>query len=162
MKELKLIIAQDLNGGIGYNNKLPWCDKEEIELFKRLTMNHMLIMGRKTYDSLPRTTLKNRTIIVVTRSPEYYNDKPVITAISPQKALDISRSISDKPIFVCGGKQVYEALLPQVTTICRSVFRRTYPCDTYVDLNLKQFNREGGEKFKNFDYALYTNKDIFI
>lgn len=162
MKELKLIVAQDINGGIGLDNKLPWCDKEEINLFKRLTMNSMLIMGRKTYESLPKKTLKDRTIVVVTRSPEQYKDKPVIAAISPQKALDVSRSISDKPIFVCGGKQVYEALLPQVTIIYRSVFRRSYPCDTYVDLNLNQFDREGGEKFKHFDFAVYSNKNIFV
>ena len=67
---MKLILACDPNGGIGYQNRLPWTNiRGDLPRFKRLTEGHPVIMGRNTWDSLPKKPLPNRINIVVTSRP---------------------------------------------------------------------------------------------
>ena len=66
--EIHLIWAQDLNGGIGKDGKLPWHISEDLKNFKKITSNHPVIMGRKTWDSLPIKPLPNRRNIILSNS----------------------------------------------------------------------------------------------
>ena len=63
--EVHLIWAQDKNGGIGKNNMLPWHISEDLINFKKITSNHTIIMGRRTWESLPKKPLPNRRNIVL-------------------------------------------------------------------------------------------------
>ena len=67
---IKLIVAVDSNYGMGYNNDLLFRIKEDLQRFRELTTGHFVVMGRKTYESLPRP-LPERTNVVVTRNPDY-------------------------------------------------------------------------------------------
>ena len=67
---LSMIVAAGENGVIGSNGDLPWHISADLKRFKRLTMGHHLIMGRKTFDSIGRC-LPGRTTIIITRNPEY-------------------------------------------------------------------------------------------
>ena len=66
--EIHLIWAQDKNGGIGKDGKLPWHISEDLKNFKKITSNHPVIMGRKTWDSLPIKPLPNRRNIILSNS----------------------------------------------------------------------------------------------
>lgn len=66
----KVVIASNLNGVIGRNNKLPWASKEDLEHFKALTLGHNIVMGRKTFESLGRL-LPNRYHVVVSNNVAY-------------------------------------------------------------------------------------------
>ena len=66
--DIHLIWAQDENGGIGQNGKLPWHISEDLKNFKSLTLNSTIIMGRKTWDSLPIKPLPNRKNIILSRN----------------------------------------------------------------------------------------------
>ena len=68
--EIHLIWAQDQNGGIGQNGKLPWHISEDLKNFKSLTINSTIIMGRKTWDSLPIKPLPNRKNIILSRKKQ--------------------------------------------------------------------------------------------
>ena len=66
-KSITLIAAVSKNNGIGLNNKLLWYNKDDLKRFKELTIGHSIIMGRKTFESLPNGALPNRKNIVLTR-----------------------------------------------------------------------------------------------
>ena len=66
--DIHLIWAQDENGGIGQDGKLPWHISEDLKNFKALTLNSTIIMGRKTWDSLPIKPLPNRKNIILSRT----------------------------------------------------------------------------------------------
>ena len=68
--EIHLIWAQDYDGGIGKNGQLPWYIPEDLKNFKKITLDSTIIMGRKTWDSLPFKPLPNRRNIVISRNPE--------------------------------------------------------------------------------------------
>jgi len=102
---IHIIWAQDNNGGIGKNNSLPWHISEDLINFKKITLNHTIIMGRKTWESLPKRPLPNRRNIVLSSNNidnvECYSS--INTCIESLK----KDKISD--IFVIGGKMIYDS-----------------------------------------------------
>ena len=107
-RPLIAIAAVARNRGIGLHNKLPWRIPEDFAFFKATTMGHVLLMGRKTYESIGRP-LPGRTTIVVTRDPRW-SAEGVEVAHSLDEALDRARSLDDE-VFLVGGAQVYAAAL---------------------------------------------------
>jgi dihydrofolate reductase len=106
-----ILAAVARNGVIGVDGGLPWHLPDELALFKELTLGHVLVMGRKTYESVGRP-LPGRTTVVVTRQPDWDPAvKGVLRAGSVPEALRAAREIDDG-VFVVGGAQVYEAALP--------------------------------------------------
>jgi dihydrofolate reductase len=69
---MELITALDIDGIIGLDNNLPWHVPEDLAFFKNMTQGHVVIMGRKTFESLPNGPLKNRINIVITRNSSHY------------------------------------------------------------------------------------------
>lgn len=105
---LSLIAAMARNRVIGLHNRLPWRLPADMKRFRELTTGHAIIMGRKTFDSLPRP-LPNRTNIVVTRDREYRPDGATVVH-SIEDA--IARAGADREVFVIGGEQIYRQTLP--------------------------------------------------
>ena len=101
------IAAVARNGVIGSGNDIPWRIPADWARFKALTTGHVLIMGRKTYDSIGRP-LPGRTTIVVTRDPAWRADGVIVVA-DPEAAFDQAFALAPTKVFVAGGGQVYAA-----------------------------------------------------
>ena len=102
--EIHLIWAQDKHGGIGKNGKLPWHVSEDLQNFKKITINSHVIMGRKTWDSLPVKPLPKRKNIVLSRGKK----TNVETFDSYKKCLKKLNNKSIDKIFIIGGRSIYE------------------------------------------------------
>jgi dihydrofolate reductase len=99
------------NGVIGADGGLPWHLPDELALFKETTLGHVLVMGRRTYESVGGP-LPGRTTIVVTRQPDWQVDaQQVVRAGNVQQALETAASLDDE-VFVVGGAQIYYDALP--------------------------------------------------
>ncbi len=106
---LTLIAARSRNGAIGKGNTIPWHAPEDLAFFMRETIGGAVIMGRNTWDSLPRAPLPRRTNIVVTTRP--FEGDAVATTL--EGALDTARDAGHGRIYGIGGQRIYEALLPR-------------------------------------------------
>jgi len=104
-----LLAAVARNGVIGVDGGLPWHLPDELALFKELTLGHVLVMGRRTFESVGRP-LPGRTTVVVTRRPDW-EAEGVLRAGSVNEALALAREVDDE-VFVVGGAQVYAEALP--------------------------------------------------
>lgn len=122
---LVLIAAVAANGVIGAANRLPWRLAEDLQRFRALTMGHAVIMGRKTWESLPRA-LPGRQNIVVTRQPGY-SARNAEVARSLEAALALVRLAP--PVFCIGGGELYRAALPRATTLQLTEIARDFPGD---------------------------------
>lgn len=117
-QEINIIVAFDENMGIGKDDKLLWNLGDDMKHFKNTTNGHTVIMGRKTYESIPKKfrPLPNRVNIVITRNPDY-EDEGAIVVNSPEKAIEKAKEFADKVIFITGGGEIYKAFLNQVDKI---------------------------------------------
>jgi len=106
-----LVAAVAANGVIGHDGGLPWQLPGDLPRVKQLTMGHVLVMGRRTYDSIGRP-LPGRTTVVVTRQPDWAVEG-VRTASSVEQALETARQIDDE-VFVLGGAEIYAGAMPYV------------------------------------------------
>ena len=104
-----ILAAVARNGVIGMEGGLPWHLPDELQLFKELTLGHVLVMGRRTYESVGRP-LPGRTTVVVTRRPGWESEG-ALRAETVEEALAMASEIDDE-VFVVGGTRVYEAALP--------------------------------------------------
>lgn len=111
--ELNIIVASGRDGAIGLDGALIWRIPADLRRFKALTMGHPVIMGRKTWESLPKRPLPGRRNIVVTRRADYEAPGAEVAA-SPEEAVALAGS---EGAFVIGGAQLYDALFPSATRI---------------------------------------------
>lgn len=116
---INLIWAQSTNGIIGQDGTMPWHLPEDLAHFRALTLSHPVIMGRKTWDSLPERfrPLPKRTNIVVTRQADWAPHHPAVrradsvaAALSPQL---VGADVNE--VWVIGGGQIYQQCLPFAT-----------------------------------------------
>lgn len=105
---IHIIVAVDNNRGIGRGGDMLFHLREDLKRFKALTMGHTLVMGRKTFDSLPKGALPGRRNIVISRN-EAFSAPGAECAGSLEEAL---RMAGDAEVFVIGGGQIYAAALP--------------------------------------------------
>lgn len=113
--QLHLILARAANGVIGKDNTIPWHLPEDMAHFKRLTMGCPVIMGRKTWDSLPRKfrPLPGRTSIVITRQDDW-SENGAQRSSSLREALLFCEQSAD--VWVIGGAQIYAQAMPLANT----------------------------------------------
>ena len=116
---LSLVVAAAENGVIGKLGKLPWHLPSELRLFRRRTMGHPVIMGRRTYESIGHP-LDGRDNIVITRGA-IMDNADVLTANSIEEAVALAERLAERrgvdEIFVIGGSQIFEALAPEADRI---------------------------------------------
>jgi dihydrofolate reductase/thymidylate synthase len=146
---INVIVAVEKNYGIGKDGKLPWNNKEELQIFKQKTLNSILICGRKTHDKLP--SLKDREIYVVSR------DRYLINNINVFNSIDFAienAKLTNKKIFIIGGNEIYNYVFEKYKKqliLHVSMLKDSYECDTYFDKNnFKNFYIIREEIFKNF------------
>lgn len=123
----KMILACDLMGTIGVNGDLAYKTKKDMQFFKKVTENSILVMGRLTYESLPNKKLKNREIVILS-SRKFYKGENGEKVIHSMSALKNFIRKSSKQIFISGGKELYETLLDE----CNVVYLTLYNNDEKV------------------------------
>jgi thymidylate synthase len=146
---MKLIVAVDQHMGIGYNSKLPWNDKEELKLFREITLGYTLVLGRKTIESLPK--LKDRTLICLTKNEDLdtsnFNNDVILLNDLPEK---------DENTFIAGGHHIYKKAFETddyIDEIFISILKQTYDSDTFFDKKwLDNFVIVEEKNFNTFDH----------
>lgn len=131
---------------LGRDGDLCWHIPEDLRHFKELTMGGAVIMGRKTWESLPKRPLPGRVNIVVTRS-EDFNEAGALKANSLEKAVDLA---GDSRIFIIGGESVYRQALPSAT---RLELTRILADDPEADKFFPEFSRD--------EWALTDASEVF-
>ena len=166
--KLSLIVAVAENGVIGRGGQLPWHLSSDLQRFKRLTMGHCLVMGRRTYASIGRP-LPGRVSIVISRDPTRVpHREAVLAADSLDLALDLARTtdMSHDEAFVIGGAEIYRLALPRadrmyVTRVLANVEGDTlFPDVDWSEWRLvEETRRDAGEK-DDYDYLaqVYEHK----
>lgn len=157
---ISIIVASDINGGIGKDGKLCWKLKGDMEFFKRITSKtidmtkkNALIMGRKTWESIPMRfrPLVGRLNIIITKNKNYnviYKDVLIFNSL--QKSIDNIKFLHDiENIYVTGGAQIYNESI--MLGVCDKIYwtciNKSFECDTFIDIT----------KFNNF-YKLTDNE----
>ncbi|MBV6654108.1 MAG: dihydrofolate reductase [Mameliella sp.] len=107
---ISAIVAIDQNRVIGKDNDIPWHLPADLKYFKRRTLNHHIIMGRKTFESIGRA-LPKRTNIIITRNP-FFIVTNCLVASSLQEAIELARNNGEDEVFIIGGGTVYEQAMP--------------------------------------------------
>ena len=124
--KIALIAAHAQNLVIGKDGDLPWHYSEDLKRFKRLTLGHVLIMGRRTYESIGAKPLPGRTNVVISRSKKYENCE---TFVSLDDALGYYKN--EEMIFIGGGASLYEATIERADYLYITNIHRDVEGDTY-------------------------------
>ena len=122
-----LVVARARNGVIGRDNRLPWCLPGDLAYFKRVTMGHPIIMGRRTWESIGKA-LPGRRNIVVSRNPEYRAEGAVVVG----SLTEAWRAAGDaEEACVIGGTSLFAEALPQANRIHLTEVEADVPGDTF-------------------------------
>jgi len=124
MSEIVLVVAIADNGVIGKDGAIPWRIPEDMKRFKALTMGHTVVMGRKTWDSLPKKPLLGRVNVVVTRQKDWQADGAVTAGSLGQATAGTSGTV-----MVIGGAEIYERALPLASRIELTEVHRAFEGD---------------------------------
>lgn len=133
MQPLKAIAAMSLNRVIGNGNQIPWHLPEDFKWFKATTSGHVIVMGRKTFESIGKP-LPNRETIVLSRSAFSYPGVKTIPSLEELPAL-----VADRQVFICGGAQIYEQTLPQCSELLLTLVKREVAGDAFFPKFEDQF-----------------------
>lgn len=148
---ISLIVAMDEKGGIGYKDTLPWRLSDDLRRFKKLTMGHHLILGRKTYQSIGRP-LPGRRIIVLTRDTQL-DFQGVEKASSLEEAVNLAQSRGDAEIFIGGGATIYQQALP----IADRIYLTRVHAQVEADVFFPEFDLDDWEELSSETVASDAN-----
>ncbi len=149
-------MAYDENRLIGKGNDLPWRIPGDLKKFKEVTSGNIVIMGRKTYESIGKP-LPNRINIVITRNKDY-KAEGVFIFTSIDEALR-KASVFHKEIFFIGGGSIYKEILDRVDTMYISHVKGEYEGDTYFpEIDFSKWSKESVEEFDEFSFIRYEIK----
>ena len=146
-------VAIDPNKGIGIKGSLPWHIKEELQLFKRNTMDKHILMGQTTYDNLPGS-LPGRKVIVVTMDQNYSKDDVEVTN-------DLIKFLQDHQndeteYIVCGGASIYRQAYPYASKAYVSFIKKEYEVDTKFD----SFELNDWDIVEEVDYEQFIYRQL--
>ena len=128
MSHFKAIAAMSLNRVIGAGKKIPWHLPEDFKWFKRTTTGHVIVMGRKTFESIGKP-LPNRTTIVLTRAGTKI---PGVQTVSDLSEIDPGdRAFVGQEIFICGGAEIYRQALPLCSDLYLTVVKQVVQGDVF-------------------------------
>jgi dihydrofolate reductase len=133
VKEFKAIAAMSLNRVIGRGNQIPWHLPEDFKWFKRMTTGNVVVMGRKTFESIGKA-LPNRETIVVSRSGFSY---PGVRTVGGLEEIDLASETRE--VFICGGGQIYEQALGKCSDLYLTVVKREVEGDAFFPVFENQF-----------------------
>jgi dihydrofolate reductase len=125
---VSLIVAMDIKGGIGKNNKLPWHLKSDLKRFKKITMGHHLAMGRKTYETIGKP-LPGREMIIITRQKDYF-PKDCMVVNSLETAINLAEGTHENELFIIGGGEIFN----QAIGLADKIYLTTIHADVLADV----------------------------
>ena len=139
-----VILATNLIGGIGNNGTIPWDCKEDLKLFRQLTLGRKLLVGRKTLDTLP--VLKDRTVFCWSRDKKDYKGYTCINNLD-----DI-----EDDFIIAGGAELYNKIfsnyLYNVRHVYLSIINNNTECDKFVDIDISRFIILEEKKYESFTF----------
>lgn len=154
---LSAIVAISNNDVIGKDNELPWYLPADLKYFKKITINHPVIMGRKSYEAIGQP-LPKRTNIVLTRDP-YYLSSNILVAHSLEEALALAYDLDSEEVFVIGGAMIFESCFPFLDRLYITEIHAYFEGDTYFpewkreEWTLISEENHSSDKKNEFDYS---------
>ncbi|AWM09079.1 dihydrofolate reductase [Bradyrhizobium symbiodeficiens] len=166
--EIVFVVAIAENGVIGAGNAMPWRLKSDMARFKTLTIGKPVIMGRKTFESLPRRPLPGRTNIVITRDAAY-RAKGALVTTSAADADAVARGDalrrSATEIAVIGGAEIFRQWLDRADRLEITEVHARPDGDTHFDINKAEWDEvarvrhpAGGEDSAEYSYVTYRRR----
>lgn len=142
-----IVVACTLNGGIGKNGTIPWKASLDLKKFYKLTTmrpknkTNILIMGRRTYQSIGNKPLKDRVNIVVSKTLVVLAEENIIIALDLEKALNISYNMKEvHKVFIIGGSELYKEAI--IHKDCENIYltqiKENIDCDVFFPIDLLQ------------------------
>lgn len=160
---ISIIVAIGKNRVIGKNNKLLWHIPDDLNLrFKKLTLRHPIIMGRKTFESIVSVLgkpLPERTNIVVTRDLSWQYDG-VIVVHSLEEGIERGKELDSEEIFIGGGAEIYKAALPYVDKLYLTLIDDEKEGDSYFPAYEAQFTVKTFEEDREWNGLKYRWLDL--
>lgn len=163
---LSIVVAMTKSGVIGKNGKLPWNISEELANFKNVTRNSIVVMGSRTWKSIPKKfkPLPERFNIVLTsRLKKFASFNHVNVKFSDSLSDVIAtyrHSVHTKPIHIIGGASVYAQALPYTQTLKISFIKDKYDGDTFFPkINWDEWIEVKKQEFEKFDFVIYERKN---
>ncbi|MEY4987667.1 MAG: Dihydrofolate reductase [Bacteroidota bacterium] len=161
---LKILVAFDENRVIGKNNTLIWHLPADLKRFKTLTTGHVIIMGRKTFESIGKP-LPNRTSIVISRQVDLQIEGAII-AHSVEEAILKAKSITREDIYIVGGAEIYALSLPLADQILVTQLHDIFDGDAYFpeiptdtfEVTEKERGITDEKNAYQYSYITYTRK----
>ncbi len=135
--EFNMIVAHDINYGIGNDSRIPWYISEDLKYFRDITLNNIVVMGRKTYDSIPSTRkpLKNRINIVLTNNPEIYKSQDNLVYCNEDKLEFYLNHFCEtnkiNKVFFIGGCEIYKKYMNNVDNLYVTYIDKEYECNIF-------------------------------
>lgn len=165
--KLVLIAAVAQNGVIGNRNRMIWHLPDDLKRFKKMTLSHALVMGRKTFESLGKS-LPGRKNIVISKNHKYLA-KDAIVACSLQEALEKARLLNVQKIFIAGGAQIYAASLNLCDELILTKVHAEFSGDALfpeIDESRwekvsEKFHPRDAQHAQAFSFVNYRKKNIF-
>ncbi|MBC7714270.1 MAG: dihydrofolate reductase [Rhizobacter sp.] len=156
---ISMVVAQGPKGEIGLGNKLLWHIPEDLKNFKKITTGKMIVMGRKTFESIGKP-LPNRANVVITRDLNFKPDD-VIVINDPMMAFDLALEAEDDlgeddfEMMVIGGGEIFNFFMPYTQTIYLSEVEYQGPADAHFPaIDYKEWEVEKTEKFPEFTFKV--------
>ena len=134
-KPVSIIVALASNNGIGLNNELLWHLPDDLKRFKKITSGHTVVMGKKTFESLPNGPLKNRKNIVITDNPREKIENCTM-AYSIDEAIE--QCDAERENFIIGGGSIYRQFLPLASKLYLTKVDKVFEADVFfpdIDYN---------------------------
>jgi dihydrofolate reductase len=158
---ITIIAAMDKNRLIGRENRIPWQIHEDLAYFRKTTMGHVVVMGRKTHESLGRP-LDGRTNVVLTRQAEY-KCKECTVLHSVQEVLDL---FPDQEVFIIGGAEIFREFLPYAKKMYLTQIDKAYEGDAWFpafnekEWSLDSYDNHTSSDISHTDFAflIYSRK----
>ena len=135
MSKLKAIAAMSLNRVIGSGGQIPWHLPEDFKWFKQITMGHVLVMGRKTFESIGRP-LPGRETVVLTRTSFSHPGVRSIRELKEAAAIPGET----RTLFLCGGAQIYDQYLPLCSELYLTLVKRIVDGDAFFPAFENEFD----------------------
>jgi dihydrofolate reductase len=161
---ISIIVAIAEDNGIGFRNGLLWHIPEDLKRFKKLTLGHTIIMGKKTWESLPKKPLPGRKNVVITDDPHEVFEQAV-TAYSIEDALDKCRN--DNEIFIIGGGSIYRQFMPVAERLYITHIHKESPADIYFPLidpeiwePVEKEEHTDNQDVVPYTYIIYRRKNL--
>ena len=168
--EIVFVVAIAENGVIGAGNAMPWRLKSDVARFKALTMGKPVIMGRKTFESLPRRPLPNRTNIVITRDAAYRAAGAIVTTSAADAgavALGDALRRSAAEIAVIGGAEIFRQWLDRANRLEITEVHARPDGDTHFDIDKAQWDETnrvrhpaGPDDSADYSYVTYRRRRL--